>query len=110
VSDAGEDSACEVEEEVAGMAEFVFDDIAEYPEEEHVAGDVHESAVEEGAGDELPEVWCCLIEDVVIYEVCGLRPEVELECDPSLCIVWEEQGDEKDEDVDRDERVVDPGS
>ena len=79
MSDSGEDTSCEVEEEVAEVAEFIFDDIAEDPEEEHVSGDMPEPAVQECACDELPEVWCCMDDDTVVVEYMRIWPEVKLE-------------------------------
>lgn len=52
VCEAGTDAASKVEKKIGEVAEVVFDVIAENPEEKHVPGDVHESAMEEHAGED----------------------------------------------------------
>ena len=49
---AGGGRAQKIENEVAEVAERVLDVVGEHPQEDHVAGEVPEVAVEEGVGDE----------------------------------------------------------
>ena len=49
---AAADRAQEIEDEVAEVAERVLDVVGEHPQEDHVAEEVPEVAVEEGVGDE----------------------------------------------------------
>ena len=89
--DSGEDSAGEVKEKITNVAEFVFDEIAEYPEKEHISRDMPEPAVEEHAGDELPEMRLGVVPDTRrIHAFEGrrdARPEFERSFNPDFHFV-----------------------
>ena len=55
VRKAGPDAAGEIEEKIEEVAEVIFDVIAEDPQEEHVAGDVQKSAMQEHTGEDRQE-------------------------------------------------------
>lgn len=57
VSNAAKDGSCEIEAKVAEGAELVVYIVAEDIQEEHIAEDVQQAAVEKGVCYELPEMW-----------------------------------------------------
>ena len=51
VHEGAGDGAQQIEDQVAEMAERVLDIVAEHPQEQHVAAEVEDVAVQEGVGD-----------------------------------------------------------
>jgi len=106
VGDAGTDAADEIEQEIREVAEVVFHVIAKNPEEEHVPGDMNESAMEEHASENGKKGEFEVV--VAVEGGADMRRDRGVGHDEGIALV-RAQGDlvKKDDDVRQNEKSVD---
>ena len=102
MAQACEDGACEVQTEVADIAQLVVYIVAENEQEVHIAEDVHDASVEEGIGDELPD----MRSDGGEHEHVRPCPEGFFGPDAGYLNNAGGIGEDEDDDVDDDKRIV----